>query len=195
MRNELAFLFDFVSPNAYLAEDVLRRHRLPIRYSPVSIGGIFKATGNQPPFAAFAAIPAKLDYVRREIRRFIIRHRIDAFRWNPHFPLNTIPLMRGYIAAERIGAAAIYRRAAFAAMWEQEQKLDDPDVMAAMLTKAGLDGAGLLAAASDPAIQAELTANTEAAAARGVFGLPSFFLGGELYFGKECLPEIIEACA
>jgi 2-hydroxychromene-2-carboxylate isomerase len=114
---------------------------------------------------------------------------------NPHFPVNTLTIMRGLIAAHRMGVGEAYLEAVQAAMWEQGEKMDDPQVVRRVLDAAGLDGAALLEATQDPAVKAELVANTEAAVARGVFGAPTFFVGGEMFFGKDRLGQVEEAAA
>ena len=188
------FLFDFGSPNAYLAHKVLpgieARTGAKFAYVPILLGGVFKLTGNQSPMAAFAGIMNKLEYEELETRRFIARHGLTAFRFNPNFPVNTLTIMRGALAAETQDCFVPYVEAMFRAMWEEGLKLDEPAVIGAALDAAGLDGAGLLARTQDPAVKDRLLANTEAAVARGVFGAPSFLVGGELFFGKDRLGAV-----
>jgi len=188
------FIFDFGSPNAYLAHAILpaiaARTGARIVLTPCLLGGIFKLTGNQAPMIAFGGIKGKMDYEMLETRRFIAAHGLTAFRFNPHFPVNTLLLMRGMIAAQRAGVGPAYLDAMLKGMWEQGLKLDDPAVFTAALDAAGLDGAALLAATADPEVKAALMANTEAAAARGVFGIPTFFVGPEMFFGKERLGQV-----
>lgn len=191
------FLFDFGSPNAYLAHRVIpsieARTGALFDYSPCLLGGIFKATGNQSPMTANAGVPAKMAYDMLEMRRFIDRHGLSEFRMNPHFPVNTLTLMRGAIAAKREGRLALYVGAMFRAMWEDEADLRDPGVVAGVLDAAGFDGAALLAATSDETVKRALIAETDRAVARGVFGLPAFFVGDEMWFGKDRLREVEEA--
>ena len=193
------FWFDFGSPNAYLAHRVLpgleARTGARFRYVPVLLGGLFRLTGNQAPMTAFAGIPAKLAYERREMERFIARHGLRAFRMNPHFPVNTLMLMRGAVAAEGEGLLAPYVEAMFHFMWEAPRKLDDPDVLAATLAEAGLPTERLLGRAADQDVKDRLLANTQEAFAHGAFGIPSFLVGGELWFGKDRLPNVEEALA
>lgn len=197
MSKTIDFIFDFGSPNAYLAWRVLpeiaERTGAAINLIPCLLGGIFKATNNQSPVAAFAEVQGKLAYEALETRRFVARHGLSAFRQNPHFPVNTLLLMRGLIAARRAGVGDRYLEAMLAGMWEQGEKLDDSEVAARVLQAAGLDPQPLLAATQDPEVKAELVANTEAAVARGVFGIPTFFVGEEMFFGKERLPQVEEA--
>ena len=193
------FIFDFGSPNAYLAAQVLpaiaARHGAAVRLTPCLLGGIFKATGNQSPAQAFAAIKGKLAYEMLELRRFVARHGLVRFRMNPHFPVNTLMIMRGLIAAEMAGVAEPYCRAVLAAMWEDGEKMDDPAVVHRVLDAAGLDGAAIIARTQDGAVKERLVANTENAVARGVFGIPTFFVGTEMFFGKDRLGQVEEELA
>ena len=195
-RPLIEFVFDFASPNAYLVwkvlPDLAQRHDAEVQIMPCLLGGLFRLTGNQAPFSAFAGIKGKLAYENLEMQRFIARHGLARFRMNPHFPVNTLLLMRGLVAARHRGEEAAYVAAGLAAMWEDELKLDDPAVLKALLDSAGLDGAAILAATQDPEIKAELVASTESAAERGAFGIPTLFVDGEIYFGKERLPQIEE---
>ena len=190
------FIFDFGSPNGYLAWKVLpgiaARTDAQINLIPCLLGGIFKATNNRSPVEAFGEVKGKLAYEALETRRFVARHGLSAYRANPHFPVNTLLIMRGLIAARQQGVGDQYLEAVLAAMWEQGEKMDDPAVVARVLTAAGLDAQGLLAATQDPEVKAELVANTEAAVARGVFGIPTFFVGDEMFFGKDRLGQVEE---
>ncbi|SDM43630.1 2-hydroxychromene-2-carboxylate isomerase [Maricaulis salignorans] len=192
--NGPVFYFDFASPNAYFAHRILpgveARTGLKFRHVPVLLGGIFKSTGNQAPMIAFAGVPAKLAYEYKEIERFIARHDLQHFNFNPHFPVNTLALMRGAVAAEAEGVLEAYVEAMFHFMWEKPRKLDDADVLRATLTEAGLPAERLLAAIQTPEVKAQLMANTQLAVDQGVFGIPSFIVGGELYFGKDRLETL-----
>lgn len=187
------FLFDFASPNAYLAHAVIpgieARTGVRFRYTPVLLGGLFKLTGNQAPMLAFAGIPNKLAYEQREMQRFIARHAI-AFTMNPHFPVNTLTLMRMATAAEMAGTLAPFVDAAFTMMWRTPQKMDDLEVIRSSLLGEGLDVDTLLARAKDDDVKSTLMARTVEAARRGAFGIPTFVVGGELYFGKNTLGEV-----
>lgn len=193
------FLFDFGSPNAYLCHRVIPdiEARSPARfdYVPILLGGLFKLANNRSPMEAYGGIPNKWAYQQKEMQRFIERHRLTAYKRNPHFPVNTLHLMRGAIAAQRLECYEQYIEAMFVAMWEQEKKMDDPDVIRAELTAAGLDADALMKLSQDAGVKAELIANTEQAHANGAFGSPSFMVGGELYFGKERLRDIEEVAA
>ena len=193
------FIFDFGSPNAYLAEQVLpaiaRRTGATVNRIPCLLGGIFKATNNASPMVAFGGVTGKLAYEGLETRRFVAKHGLTAFRSNPHFPVNTLLIMRGLVAARRAGVEDRYAQVVLAAMWEQGEKMDDPEVVLRVLNAAGLDGAGLIAATQDPEVKAELVANTETAVARGVFGIPTFFVGDEMFFGKDRLGQVEDEAA
>ena len=194
MTRSVDFVFDFGSPNAYLAWKTLpaiaARQGAGVNLLPCLLGGIFKATGNQAPTIAFGGVKGKMDYEMLEMRRFIQAHGLTAFRFNPHFPVNTLLLMRGMIAAQRMDVGEAYLDAMLKGMWEDGLKLDDPEVFVATADAAGLDGAALLAATGDPEVKAALAANTEAAVARGTFGVPTFFVGDEMFFGKERLGQV-----
>ena len=192
----IIFYFDVGSPNAYLAmkplAGVADRTRAIIEIVPVLLGGLFKLTGNQAPMLAFGGVKGKLDYERLEMERFIARHGLTKFRFNPHFPVNTLGAMRGLVAAQRAGTGDAFVEAILKAMWEDGRDLADPAVLHAVIDEAGLDGAALIAASGEPAVKAALIDNTEAAAARGVFGVPTFFVGDEMFFGKDRLAQLEE---
>jgi 2-hydroxychromene-2-carboxylate isomerase len=196
---QVIFYFDFGSPNAYLSHRVIpaieQRSGARFDYVPILLGGVFKLTNNKSPAEAFAGVKNKLAYEARETQRFVARHGLGAYRMNPHFPVNTLKIMRGAVAAQREGVFASYVEAVFAAMWEQGLKMDDPAVIAQALAAAGLDAAALLARAEDPEVKQALIANTEAAVAAGAFGSPTFVVAGELYFGKDRLRDVEEALA
>lgn len=187
------FLFDFGSPNAYLAWRALGpvEARTGARFvlTPILLGGLFKLTGNQSPATAFAHIPAKSAYQRHEMLRYADRRGLP-FKMNPHFPVNTLTLMRGAVAASQMEIFDAYVAVVFHYMWEDPRKLDDPEVLAGCLEAAGLPAKALLEETNDPAVKAGLVAATEDAAKRGVFGAPSFLVGEELFFGKDSLPEV-----
>jgi 2-hydroxychromene-2-carboxylate isomerase len=191
------FLFDFGSPNAYLAHRVIpaieARSGAHFIYTPVLLGGVFKATGNRSPMEAYAGIPAKLAYEALETRRFVARHGLTRYRQNPHFPVNTLGIMRGAEAARTLDVFAPYVEAVYAAMWEDGRKMDDPAVIAEVLSAAVLPTERLMALTQDQTVKDALMANTSRAVERGVFGSPSFFVGDELYFGKDRLRDIEEA--
>ena len=196
-QKTLELIFDFGSPNAYLAmkalPELLDRTGADLLITPCLLGGIFKATGNKAPMIQYADAPAKLAYENLEMRRFIEKHGLHKFRLNPHFPVNTLTIMRGAIVADDEGVLDDYIDAVNRAMWEDALKMDDTEVIATFLSANGFDGPALLARTQEPEIKAKLVANTEAAVARGVFGIPTFFVGDAMFFGKDRLGQVEEA--
>lgn len=196
MTKTVDFIFDFGSPNAYLAwhvlPQVLQRTGARVNVIPCLLGGLFKLTSNQSPLTAFGDVKGKLAYEQHETDRFVKKHGLDRFRSNPHFPVNTLLIMRGLVAARRMGVGEAYVDVVLKAMWEDGRKMDDPEVVAQVLAEAGLDARAILAATQDPEVKAELIAHTQAAADRGAFGVPTFFVGDEMFFGKERLGQVEE---
>ncbi|WP_119420078.1 2-hydroxychromene-2-carboxylate isomerase [Desertibaculum subflavum] len=196
MTPKVEFHFDFGSPNSYFSHKVIpgieQRTGAKFDYLPVLLGGVFKLTNNQPPMVQFKGIKNKPEYQRLEMERFIRKHGLTRFRMNPNFPVNTVQIMRGAVAAEMDGNLAKYVDAVFAHMWEDGLKMDDAEVIRAALDKAGLDGAQTLARIQDQAVKDKLLANTEASVARGTFGSPTFFVGTEIFFGKDRLRDVEE---
>lgn len=194
---KVEFLFDFGSPNAYLAHQVVpeieRRTGARFEYVPVLLGGIFKATGNQSPMQAFGHIKNKMAYEQLETRRFVERHKLAKFQFNPFFPVNTLQIMRAAVGAQNRGELPRYMDAVFHHMWEAPRKMDDPAVIRAALMESGLDADALIAASQTPEVKDRLIKNTDAAVARGVFGIPTFFVDGAIYFGKDRLRDVEEA--
>jgi 2-hydroxychromene-2-carboxylate isomerase len=140
----------------------------------------------------FKDVKGKWAYQRIEIERFVRKHRLTAFRLNPHFPVNTVQIMRGALVAERDGRLMPYVEAVFRHMWEEGRKMDDPEVIRAALDTSGIDGAAILAGTQEQAIKDKLIKNTEGSVARGTFGAPTFFVGGEMFFGKDKLVDVEE---
>ena len=199
MSKTVDFIFDFASPNAYLVHKAVpaieARTGATFNYIPCLLGGIFKLTDNQAPMIAFGGIKNKLEYDNLEIQRFIDRHNLTDFKMNPHFPVISLMLVRGALVAERDGYLMDYVDAMVKAMWEQELKLDDPEVLHKAYADAGFDADKIMADMSNNEIKAKLMANTEAAVVRGAFGIPTFFVGDEMFFGKERLGQIEELLA
>jgi 2-hydroxychromene-2-carboxylate isomerase len=199
MTVTVEFHFDFGSPNAYLSHRIVpeieQRTGARFRYVPVLLGGVFKATNNRSPGEAFAGIRNKLEYEHQETERFLRRHAITGFNRNPFFPVNTLRIMRGAVAADLDGSLAPYVAAVFHHMWEQPKKMDEPEVIRAALDESGLDGAAILARCEDPRVKQTLIANTDASVARGTFGSPTFFVGNEMWFGKDRLRDVEDAIA
>lgn len=199
MAKKFEFLFDVGAPNAYLVHKILPEfcatHIVDAVYRPVLLGRIFKATGNRAPMLRYADAPAKLAYEQLEFVRFIRKHHIDTFRMNPNFPVNSQLAMRAICAAQdsadfpRIIDIMMY------AMWEDGCDLAQPQIVEELLSKNNLDGQHYIACTEDDAIKARLIDQTEAAIARGVFGVPAFFVGEELFWGKERLVQVAEALA
>jgi len=196
---KVEFHFDFGSPNAYLAHlvvpDIERRTGATFEYVPVLLGGVFKLTNNRSPVEKLAGIKNRLEYEQLEMRRFIRRHGITQFTWNPFFPVNTLLVMRGAVAAQLDNVFDRYVAAVFKAMWAEQKKMDDAEVAAAVLQQAGLDGARLIARTQKPEVKDRLLKNTEASVARGTFGAPTFFVGDEIFFGKDRLRDVEEEVA
>ena len=194
MSGKVEFLFDFASPNAYLSYHVLRevaeRQSVELALTPVLLGGLFKLTNNQAPMLAFGEVKGKLEYDMLETQRFIEAHGLNKFVFNPHFPINTITLMRGFIAAQEMGVVDQYVEANLSAMWEQGLNMGDPAVAAGVWQSAGLDAAGLAEAIQTQPVKDALLQNTQQAADRGAFGVPTFFVGDEMFFGKERIIQI-----
>jgi 2-hydroxychromene-2-carboxylate isomerase len=194
---KVEFLFDFGSPNAYLAELVIpsieRRTGVKFDYVPVLLGGIFKATGNVSPAESLRGIKNKAEFMALETRRFISRHNITTFRQNPFFPVNTLMLMRGAVAARFEGVFEPYFRAAFHHMWEEPKKMDDVEVFRAAFKACGLDADRLMARAQQDDVKKKLLELTTDAVNRGAFGSPTFFVGKEMFFGKDQLRDVEES--
>ena len=196
MSVTVEFHFDFGSPNAYLSHLVVpaieRRTGVRFEYVPVLIGGVFKATNNVSPAVSLRGIKNKGEYAELETRRFLTRHGITRYARNPFFPVNTLQIMRGAVAAQRLGCYERYVDELYRHMWAEPKKLDEPAVIAAALAESGLPANELLALAADASVKQELIANTERSVARGNFGSPSFFVGDALFFGKDRLREVEE---
>ena len=188
------FLFDFGSPNAFLAHrvipDIEKRTGAKFDYVPVLLGGIFKATGNQSPMQAFGHIKNKMAYEQLETQRFIRRHNITTFKMNPFFPVNTLMLMRGAVAARMEGVFEPYFRAAYHHMWEEPKKMDDVETFRSAFKSSGIDVDKLFARAQQDDVKKKLIDDTTNAVNRGAFGSPTFFVGKEMFFGKDQLRDV-----
>ena len=188
------FYFDYGSPYSYLADSQLpglcERTGAEIVYCPMLLGGVFKATGNYSPFEE--TCDAKRRYGARELPRWVNHYGVP-FQSNPHFPINTLGLMRTSVAAMRAGVFAAFHAAIFPAFWTRGLNLGDPAVLLETLNQADLDGAALSLAASSPQVKQELRTGTEAAVARGIFGAPTFFVADEMFFGADHLSFVEDA--
>lgn len=188
MGKTVEFLFDFGSPTTYLAHRRLPALGLEVTHVPVLLGGIFKATGNASP----VLVPARGRYMGADMARHASKFDIP-LTMNPWFPINTIVLMRMATAWLDEPRFMAFVDAVFDAMWATPRNLGDPAEVAAVLAAAGFDPAALLARADDPAVKERLKAATEAAVARGAFGCPTFFVGGEMFFGQDRLDWVADA--
>ncbi len=196
MTKTVDFYFDFASPNAYLSHKVVsgieERTGGTFNYIPVLLGGIFKATNNKPPMEAFFGILNKNEYQSVEMQRFRERHGIDKFKMNPHFPVMSLQIIRGAIGAQSDGYLDKYIDEVLKHMWEEPKKMDDPEVIKEAFTESGFDADRLMEQMQDPEIKAQLITNTEEAVKRGTFGIPTFFVGDEIFFGKDTLWQVEE---
>jgi 2-hydroxychromene-2-carboxylate isomerase len=190
------FLFDFGSPNAYLAHRAIpqieKRTGVRFTYVPVLLGGIFKLTNNKSPAETLAGVRNKPAVMKLETQRFLRRYGLKPYVWNPNFPVMTLNLMRCAVAAEMEGALMPFVEAAFHHTWEAPKKMDDPDIARAALKESGIDADHLFARAQEPEVKARLVAATDTAVARGAFGAPTFFVGTDMFFGKEQLRDVEE---
>ena len=189
------FHFDFGSPNAYLAHLVLpaieKRTGVKFDYVPVLLGGVFKATNNRSPAESNAGVKNKGEYGRIEMQRFIKKHAAK-FAFNPNFPVNTLMMMRGAVAAEQLGIFPRYVDQMYRFMWAEPRKMDDPAIVVAAWKESGFDAEKLGALIQDQTVKDKLLANTQKSVERGTFGSPTFFVGDEIFFGKDRLREVEE---
>ena len=190
------FLFDVSSPNAFLSHEAIpaieRRTGTKFEYVPILLGGIFKATNNKSPAETLAGIKNKPEFMALETERFVKRFGVKPYARNPFFPVNTLNLMRAAVAAQMEGVFEKYVDAAFHHMWVEPKKMDDPEIAAKALASSGLDAAKLFARAQEADVKGKLLENTQSAVERGAFGSPTFFVGKEMFFGKEQLREVEE---
>jgi 2-hydroxychromene-2-carboxylate isomerase len=193
----IEFLFDFGSPNAYLAElvmpDIEARTGVKFQYIPILLGGIFKATNNLSPFESLRGIKNKPEYQTLETERFIRRHGITKFKPNPFFPVNTLMLMRGAVAARLENMFDPYFRAAYHHMWVEPKKMDDLETFRSAFKSSGIDIDRLIVRAQQDDVKKKLIEDTTDAVNRGAFGSPTFFVGNEMFFGKDQLRDVEES--
>ncbi len=191
------FHFDFGSPNAYLCHlvipDIEKRTGVRVEYVPILLGGVFKLTGNRSPAESLAGIKNKPDYEQIEMDRFLKRHAITRYKRNPFFPVNTLMLMRGAVAAQALGIFERYVDEVYRHMWAEPKKMDDPAVLRAALDESDLPTAQLFDLVQRQDVKDRLMANTQRSVERGTFGSPTFFVGDEIYFGKDRLRDVEEA--
>lgn len=196
---KVEFLFDFGSPNAYLSHLVIpaieKRQGVTFDYVPILLGGVFKMTGNRSPAEAYAGIKNKPEYHRLETERFVRQHGITRFKPNPFFPVNTLMIVRGAVAAKKLGIFERYVDEVYRHMWAEPKKLDDPVVLKAALIESNLPADKLFELAQTPEVKDGLLAETTRAVERGTFGSPTFFVDDDIYFGKDRLRDVEEAIA
>jgi 2-hydroxychromene-2-carboxylate isomerase len=192
----IEFFFDFGSPTTYLAHTQLpriaRETGATLSYRPMLLGGVFKATGNASP----VSVPAKARWMGTDLALWARRHGAP-FAFNPHFPINTLTLMRAAVGQQMRQPQAFgrYVDAVFDAMWVHPRDMGDAATVAQVLADAGFDAGEVMALAADPAVKAQLVANTEEAVSRGVFGAPTCFVGDRMFFGQDRLDFVREALA
>jgi 2-hydroxychromene-2-carboxylate isomerase len=193
MSKTIELIFDFVSPNAYLIwqplKDIAEKHGATIEITPAFLGGMHKLTGNAPPFIRDAEVKGKNEYAMLELGRFVKKHGLAKFKMNPHFPFNTITLLRMLVALEPAKRVE-FIELLLPPIWEDGLDVTDADTLGKILQDGGFDAAALFAKTQDAAIKQALIDNTENAVARGAFGIPTMYVDGEMYFGKERLGQI-----
>jgi 2-hydroxychromene-2-carboxylate isomerase len=196
MTRQIEFFFDFGSPTTYLAATQLpaiaAERGAALLWRPMLLGGVFKATGNASP----VSVPAKGRWMFDDIQRWARRYGVP-FAFNPAFPINTLPLMRGAAGLQlrRPELFGAYCDAVFSALWQQQRNLGDAAVLASTLSEAGIDGEFFAALVADAEVKARLVSTTEEAVARGVFGAPTCFVGTQMFFGQDRLEFVREALA
>lgn len=194
MSTAIEFYFDVGSPAAYLAwkqlPEIASQAGADIEYRPFLLGGVFQATGNRSPME----VPAKGQYMQDDLQRFARRYGVP-FRHNPHFPINTLTLMRGAVGLQLREPQRMvpYVEAVFRAIWVDGKNMNEAATVAGVLQQAGFDPERLLALTQDPAVKDELKAVTQDAVARGVFGAPTFFVQNQMFWGQDRLDFVKEA--
>ena len=192
MTKKVEFLFDFGSPTTYLAwtqlPKIAHEKGADILYTPMLLGGVFKATGNTPP----GSVQAKGVHMTHDLQRWAKRYGVP-LAMNPHFPVNTLPLMRGAVSYQMEGDFPLYMKTAYEAMWVKPRNLNEPQEIGSMLQEAGFDGQDFMNRINDQKVKDKLRENTEYAVSKGVFGAPSFLVGGDLFFGQDRLDFVREA--
>ena len=191
------FIFDVASPNAYLCHKTIpaieQRTGVTFNYIPCLLGGIFKLTNNQAPMMAFNGIVNKLEYQNIEIKRFIQKYNLENFTMNSFFPIMTLQLQRGAIAAMSLNVFSAYIEAIFKGMWEKSLNLGDQDILMDFLgSETEIDINRLIEQMQSQEIKEQLIQNTSNAVERGAFGIPTFFANDEIFFGKDSLPDLEE---
>jgi len=190
------FIFDIASPNAYFCHQLIpgfeERTGVKFNYVPCLLGGIMKLSGNQPPFAAFADIKNKNNYQFIEIERFIKQHKLDKYKFNSNFPQNTVNVQRGALAAQELGIFDQYIEVMLCAMWEEGKNLSDLDVLQETLINNKLDAEAIIKIVTSQECKDKLIKNTIEAVDKGAFGVPTFFIDEQIFFGKDHLYQLEE---
>lgn len=191
MEKSVDFYFDYGSPTSYLAYTQMpalaKRTGAKVNYLPILLGGVFQATGNRSP----VEVPAKGKWMQADLEQFAARYEVP-YQWNPHFPINTLALMRGATYAAREGFLIPYSDAIYKAVWAEGRNMNDPTVVGQVLQAAGIDAQKLMTGIQDPSIKDALKAATQRAVERGLFGAPTFFVGERMHFGQDRLPYVEE---
>lgn len=199
MSKTVEFIFDIAAPNGYLAwyplKDIVARTGAGLQVTPVFLGGMHRLTGNAPPMLRDADVKGKVPYAALEFKRFLDRHRMDRFQMHPALPFNSILLQRVLVAAKDEAERQALVEALLPAVWERNIDCTDPEAVGAELAAGGFDAAALLSATQQDSVKQQLVANTEHAVERGAFGIPTFFVGTEMWFGKERLGQLEEYLA
>lgn len=199
MSRTVEFIFDIAAPNGYLAwyplKDIVARTGAGLQVTPVFLGGMHRLTGNAPPMLRDADVKGKVPYAALEFKRFLDRHRMDRFQMHPALPFNSILLQRVLVAAKDEAERQALVEALLPAVWERNIDCTDPEAVGAELAAGGFDAAALLSATQQDSVKQQLVANTEHAVERGAFGIPTFFVGTEMWFGKERLGQLEEYLA
>ena len=195
MAKSVEFFFDYGSPASHLAFFELRRIAreagAAIVWRPILLGGVFKAINSHSP----VEIAPKGKWMMWDLTNYARRYGVP-FEHNPHFVINTLPIMRGAIVAERRGELERYSEAMFMAVWRDALDMDDPAVIGQALIKNGFDAKAYFAGVQEASVKDDLKARTDEAVARGVFGLPTFFIGGKMWWGQDRLEWVKDAlCA
>ena len=196
MANRIELVFDFVSPNAYLVwwplRDLVRRTGAELDVFPVFLGGMHKLTGNAPPMIRDADVKGKVEYSMLEVRRFIEKHGLSKYKLHPQFPFNSITLQRMLYAADQDGRGVQFVEAMLPAIWEEGVDVTNPEALGAAVQAAGFDAKDLFERSQTDEVKQGLIDNTQNAVERGAFGIPTMYVGGEMFFGKERLDQIEE---
>ena len=188
------FIYDVATPNGYLTHKVVpefeKRTGTNFNYVPCLAGGIFKLTNNIPPLIATADIKNKADYFFIEISRFVKKHNLTKFKNNSFFPQNSLNIQRGAIAAKELGVLKEYVECTMAAMWEKDLNIQDLEVLEKVLDEEGIDHKTILEMIQTKECKDKLIANTSWAVEKGAFGIPTFLIDDQIFFGKDHMDQL-----